>query len=932
MAQDANSKGPNDKPASRTTSASSTTKLKALEKEVLQLRAAKAIVEQEVKSMRNAIDSGWASIEFDPSGKILGANQNFISAMGYGSEKEIVGRHHRIFCDKEYAASEEYATFWTDLALGKVSSGEFRRVSKDGNDVWIQASYTPIKNESGQVLKVIKIAADITAVKAERQALQHAIDSGWASIEFDPQGNILWANENFVSAMGYVSKEDITGQHHRIFCEPEYANSPEYTNFWSELAQGAVKSGEFKRLKKDRSDVWIQASYTPVTDRTGQVVKVIKIAADISDVVAERQANEQVLEEAVDGVVTINGKTKEIIFMNKSAERMWGYQREEVLGQNIKVLVPDEVKAPHDSYVDANLKTGVNKIVGLGREVEIQRKDGSRFWAFLSLTKVKVGEDILYTAFAKDITAERNEKLKNEQILEQAVDAVVTINGRSKEIMFMNKSAEKLWGYSREEVLGKNIKVLVPDEVKAPHDGYVDANINTGVNKIVGRGREVEVQRKDGTRIWADLSLSKVEIDGEVFYTGFAKNIQAQKSILEELKRVVGVAAGEGDLSARIDTKGLQGDWLALSTSMNELLGSIADPIIEIKGLMAELAARNLQNEFTLDVKGDIKELGDAYNGAVNQLNELMLDLSEVANLVAASGEELLTKSDQMQATTQEVASAIQEMAEGAHQQAQQTDDASKLVEGVLKTANDMSSRADLINKAAENGQESAKNGLATVKMVVENMSKIEVSAHVTQESIEVLTERSEEIARTLNVITDIAAQTNLLALNAAIEAARAGEAGRGFAVVAEEIRKLAEDSRKSAVDIQKVVTAVQKDINQASKAIGEMSESVKSGNQASKEAEDVFESIGVSTNETFNLSQQIRSAATEQKEAINDTVKNIEMIVVVSEETAAGTEEIATSSKDFSAGMEEVNATSKQLAAAANELNDGVSKFKLKK
>ncbi|MGB0166252.1 MAG: PAS domain S-box protein, partial [Luteibaculum sp.] len=791
-----------------------------------------------------------------------------------------------------------------------------------------------IKNKEDQVDRVIKIASDISTVVAERQAnekvLEEAVD-GVVTINGKTK-EILFMNKSAERMWGY-NREEVLGENIKILVPMEHQSKHDkYVD--DNLTTGVNKivgtGREVEIQRKDGSRFWAFLSITKV--KIGEDVLYTAFAKDVTSERNEKLKNEQILEQAVDGVVTINGKTKEILFMNSAAENMWGYDREEVLGQNIKVLVPTEHQSNHDGYVDANLKTGVNKIVGSGREVEIQRKDGSKFWAFLSISKVEIGGEVLYTAFAKDITAERNEKIKNEQILEQAVDGVVTINGKTKEILFMNKSAEKLWGYKREEMLGKNIRELVPDEHKTPHDGYVDANIKTGVNKIVGRGREVEVQRKDGTRIWADLSLSKVEIDGEIFYTGFAKNIQAQKSILEEVNRVVKIAAEEGDLSARIDTTGLEGDWLALSSSMNELLSNIADPIIEFKGLMSELAARDLSNEFTLDVKGDIKALGDAYNDAVNQLNDLMLDLSEVANLVASSGEELLTKSDQMQATTQEVASAIQEMAEGAHQQAQQTDDASKLVEGVLRTANDMSSRADLINKAAETGQESAKNGLATVKMVVENMGKIEGSAGVTQKSIEVLTERSEEIARTLNVITDIAAQTNLLALNAAIEAARAGEAGRGFAVVAEEIRKLAEDSRKSAVDIQKVVTAVQKDITQASKAIGEMSASVTSGNQASKEAEDVFQSIGQSTNETFNLSQQILTAATEQKEAINNTVKNIEMIVVVSEETAAGTEEIATSSKDFSAGMEEVNATSKQLAAAANELNDGVSKFKLKK
>ena len=767
--------------------------------------------------------------------------------------------------------------------------------------------------------------ADSAKLEQELQFLRQAIDNGWASIEFDPTGKILAVNDKWIEAMGYSSESELVGEHHRIFCDDEYASSNEYKEFWKDLASGNTESGEFKRYRKDGSPIWIQASYAAVRNKEGKVERIIKLATDISKVVQEREANNKILEEAVDSVVTINGYTKEVVFMNKAAEHMWGYRRDEVLGRNIRMLVPDEHKAPHDSYVDKNMQTGVNKIVGIGREVEVQRKDGKRIWAHLSITKTKNGDDVFYTAFAKDITAERTEKIKNYEILEQAADAVITFDGKSRKILYVNKAAENLWGLDRSDAVGNSVTMLLPNQHLSRHSAYGEGA------SASDQAIEFEIQRKDGSKEWVELLLSKVTVGEDTFYTAFVKSIQIQKDILRDLKRVADIAAEDGDLSARVNIEGLEGDWLTLSISINDLLTSIADPIIEIKDLMLELSKRNLQYQFTRDVKGDIKQLGDAYNSAVDQLNELLMDIVQVATMVTQSGQAVATKSEQMKATTEEVSSAIQEMAEGASQQSQQTDDASKRVEGVMKNAVDIESRADLINTSAEKGQESAKSGLTTVKQVVESMGKIQNSAGVTQESIEVLTERSEEIARTLNVITDIAAQTNLLALNAAIEAARAGEAGRGFAVVAEEIRKLAEDSRKSAVDIQNVVTAVQKDINQASKAIGEMSSSVKSGNDASQAAEEVFEAIGASTSETFKLSEQIQAAAAEGKEGINETVKNIEMIVVVAEETAAGTEEIATSAKDFTTGMEEVYKTSTELASAANKVSEGLSTFKFR-
>jgi len=299
-------------------------------------------------------------------------------------------------------------------------------------------------------------------------------------------------------------------------------------------------------------------------------------------------------------------------------------------------------------------------------------------------------------------------------------------------------------------------------------------------------------------------------------------------------------------------------------------------------------------------------------------LTQLLVQVSQIGDLVAASAEEMLAKGEEMKNSTQEVSTSTQQMAEGAQQQAQQTDEASKLMGDVLQSSNSMAERAALINRAAEDGQKNSAEGLTTIKLVADNMDEIQEAALSTSESIVILSERSEEIANALNVITDIAAQTNLLALNAAIEAARAGDAGRGFAVVAEEIRKLAEGSRKSAVDIEVVIREVQKGIATASNAIEAMESSVQSGTAASKEAETVFTLIETGSKDTLNLSKRILEATDDQKETINTSVKNIEQMVVVAEETAAGAEQVASSGQTLSLGMNEVTATSEDLANVA--------------
>lgn len=246
---------------------------------------------------------------------------------------------------------------------------------------------------------------------------------------------------------------------------------------------------------------------------------------------------EQVLEQAIDAVVTID-ENNCVTFYNNAAERLWGYARHEVLGQNVKMLVPRSIQANHDNYVNANRESGEDKIVGTSRDVEVETKDGSKVWANLSLSRVVIDGKTTYTAFVKDITEQREAQESVRQTLEQAIDAVVTIDPNNC-VTFFNSAAEKLWGYSRNEVLGQNVKMLVPTEIQANHDEYVNANRQTGEDKIVGTSRDVEVERKDKTRVWVNLSLSRVTLGNKTTYTAFVKDITEQRRAQEIVRQTL---------------------------------------------------------------------------------------------------------------------------------------------------------------------------------------------------------------------------------------------------------------------------------------------------------------------------------------------------------------------------------------------------------
>ncbi|MCF8978335.1 PAS domain-containing protein [Pseudomonas syringae] len=256
-----------------------------------ELAAMKAEVDS-AKGLMGALEKSMAVVELDLDGRILRANDNFLTAMGYRAE-ELPGKSHRDFCEPEMARSREYADLWASLRAGKFISGTFKRVSKTGKSVWLEASYNPVVDAQGKVIKIVKYALDVTRkvmLENETHSKLNAVDRAMAVCEFDPAGHVLTANDNFLHVMGF-SLTDIKGKHHKTFCEPTFVNSSEYTEFWRKLNHGEFVGGQFKRLGKHGRVVWLEATYNPVYDVEGKLYKIVKFASDITDRVEKQEAD-----------------------------------------------------------------------------------------------------------------------------------------------------------------------------------------------------------------------------------------------------------------------------------------------------------------------------------------------------------------------------------------------------------------------------------------------------------------------------------------------------------------------------------------------------------------------------------------------------------------------------------------------------------------
>jgi methyl-accepting chemotaxis protein len=243
----------------------------------------------DLMAIYEALDRVQAIIEFNLDGTIVSANQNFLDIFGYELD-EVVGQHHRMFCEESYASSKAYAEFWKKLGRGESDAAEFKRLGKDGKEIWLQASYNPVLDAEGNPVRVIKFATDVTKDKlqiAEYEGMVRAINRAQAVIEFEMDGTVITANDQFLRIFGY-RLEDIVGKHHRIFCDPGYAESQEYRRFWEKLGRGEYESDEFRRINRDGGEVWLQASYNPILDLDGRPRKIVKFASDITTEVQKR--------------------------------------------------------------------------------------------------------------------------------------------------------------------------------------------------------------------------------------------------------------------------------------------------------------------------------------------------------------------------------------------------------------------------------------------------------------------------------------------------------------------------------------------------------------------------------------------------------------------------------------------------------------------
>ena len=249
-----------------------------------------------------------------------------------------------------------------------------------------------------------------------------------------------------------------------------------------------------------------------------------------------------IIDTAIDGIITIDSRGI-VETVNPAAARIFGYAPEEIIGRNVKMLMPEPDRSQHDQYIENYHRSGIGKIIGIGREVVGMKKDGTLFPFLLSISEVNLKDKQIFTGIVHDISelkraeeALRESENKINSIIQGAVDGIITINTRGI-IEMVNPSAAKQFGYEAEELLGKSINMLMPEPDSSLHDSYMHNYQVTGQKRIIGIGREVTGLRKDGTIFPFYLSISEVMLGDRKVYTGFVHDITRQKLTEERLRR-----------------------------------------------------------------------------------------------------------------------------------------------------------------------------------------------------------------------------------------------------------------------------------------------------------------------------------------------------------------------------------------------------------
>ncbi len=723
-----------------------------------------------------------------------------------------------------------------------------------------------------------------------------AISKSQAVIEFNLDGTIIHANDNFLKTLGYTLDE-IKGKHHSMFADPAYAASGEYRAFWEKLNRGEFDAGQYKRIGKGGKEVWIEASYNPIMGADGKPFKVVKYATDITEATL-RAAFTQRAMGALDVAATnvmVADADYNVVYANESLKTMLvevegdvrkqlpQFSAAKVVGTNIDIFHKNPA---HQRGMLASLKSTHKTNLEIG---------GRKFFLIVNPILGEKGERLGTVVEWQDQTAmlaarEREEKMAAENLrIKNALDKCSTnvmIANSDCEIAYMNDSVAEMMVRNESDLR----KVLPQFDSRK----LVGANIDV-FHKNPSHQRNMLANLKSTYKteiVVGGLTFGLVAnpiVDDKGARVGTVVEWKDRTAEVAVEKDVAGLvkAAVDGDFTKRFDMNGKEGFFKALGEGINQLMETSSVGLNEVVRVLGALAKGDLTEKITNEYKGTFGQLKDDSNQTVAQLTAIVTQIKEATESITTASKEIAQGNTDLSQRTEEQASSLEETASS--------------MEELTSTVKQNAENAKQANQLAASASEVAVKGGTVVGQVVNTMGSIN--------------EASKKIVDIISVIDGIAFQTNILALNAAVEAARAGEQGRGFAVVASEVRNLAQRSAAAAKEIKTLISDSVEKVDSGTKLVDQAGKTMEEIVGSIKRVTDIMSEITAASQEQSAGIEQVNTAITQMDEVTQQNAALVEQAAAAAESMQEQAESLSQAVATFRL---EQGATASRAAAPA--------------